>query len=670
MSTCCASGERCFRDRCIEDLGTCDGTRPCQNDSACVEGVCVRYGTDPVGDRDPSCSREPAPLATFDAEIQCEWPGAMAIDTPGSTSVRIPPLVADLDPGPGGNGVPEIVFSTWDGASAIYRPRIRAIRGDDCAPVWTVDYDVDLNQQLALGDLDGDGRPEICGRGSNYTGTTWPFCLRPDGTLLWEGRDATGRVAIAPGYHDIGINIANVDGVGPPEVIVGLAVFDGPTGMLLRAGPVPTRGMEFWNASTPAVADVDGDGHLEALTGARVYDLVSGELADWGTSARDGTVALAELDASRAGPELVVVNPTSAEIRVYAVDGTLLYQHAVPGGAGGAPTVADLDGDGQPEFQIAAQMFLTAFDLDCVDRGAGVDPARCATPGATDGVMWSVPTHEFSSGITGSSVFDFEGDGAVEVVYGDECWTRVFDGRTGAVKFSTPHESATGVEYPVIADVDGDFYTEIVVPHESYAGGECPPEDPLMPGVTREPRRYVGLTVLRDRGDRWAPSRPLWSQHAEHHDQRNDDGTVPLVEPPSWTTHNSYRRALPRAGGTAIDSPNLSVGDLEASPCDQVAMTQPLSASACNRGTLPVMAGVPVSFRRDTASGPELCRTTTAAPLEPGRCERVACTWPGVPLSEAHDVVAVIDPPESAIAECHEDDNTGRMSVQCPPPLE
>jgi hypothetical protein len=98
-------------------------------------------------------------------------------------------------------------------------------------------------------------------------------------------------------------------------------------------------------------------------------------------------------------------------------------------------------------------------------------------------------------------------------------------------------------------------------------------------------------------------------------------------------------------------------------------MTQPLSANACNRGTLPVAPGVVVSFHRDTAAGPELCRATTTAALEPGRCERVGCIWSGVPLSEPHDVVAVIDPEAGAIAECHEDDNTATLSVQCPPPL-
>jgi hypothetical protein len=627
--------------------------------------VCVPFGTPPVAESDPACSRDPEPLSSFDPEIQCEWPGAHEITDPSYTSVRVPPMVSDLD----GDGVPEIVFVSWyyPEGGAPWPARIRAIRGDDCSEVWTSDHSQDPNNQIALADLTGDGLPEVCGRGSNYTSDCVPYCLRHDGTLLWEAHDDTGApVRVACGKHDVGINIANVDGAGPPEVVHGLHVFDGETGRLIRGMVEPAGGPGAWTSIMPALADVDGDGHVEALTGGFVVDLVTGEVTDWGT--RHGYAALAELTGEHVGPEVVVVSSADDRIRVHALDGTLVFDHAVPGGSGGPPTVADLDGDGQPELATAGNRFLTAFDLDCVGTDAAPpDPARCVDPAARDGVMWSIATHEFSSGFTGSSVFDFEGDGAVEIVYADECWARVFDGATGAVKFSAPHESATGIEYPVVADVDGDFYTEIVVPHEAYPSAACPAEDPLMPGVVRESgRSYRGVVVYRDRMDRWAPSRPLWTQHTEHYDQRSDDGTVPLVETPSWTTHNSYRRALPRAGGTAIDSPDLTVTAVEAGECDEAAMSQPLSARVCNRGTLPVAAGVAVAF---TVEGTEVCRANTAETLEPGRCTMVSCTWEGVPLEMLHAVRAAVDPDPGTIDECHEDNNLATGEARCPPLL-
>ena len=49
-----------------------------------------------------------------------------------------------------------------------------------------------------------------------------------------------------------------------------------------------------------------------------------------------------------------------------------------------------------------------------------------------------------------------------EVVYGDECFTRVYDGLTGKVLYSRYRTSCTWYENPVIADVDADFNAEIV----------------------------------------------------------------------------------------------------------------------------------------------------------------------------------------------------------------
>ena len=53
----------------------------------------------------------------------------------------------------------------------------------------------------------------------------------------------------------------------------------------------------------------------------------------------------------------------------------------------------------------------------------------------TDGTeLWRMPVIDASSRRTGSSVFDFEGDGVAEVVYADEETLWVFDGSTGSVE--------------------------------------------------------------------------------------------------------------------------------------------------------------------------------------------------------------------------------------------
>src|SRR5690606_24095026 len=80
-----------------------------------------------------------------------------------------------------------------------------------------------------------------------------------------------------------------------------------------------------------------------------------------------------------------------------------------------------------------------------------------------NGFRWSQISQDLSSNRTGSSIFDFEGDGKVEAVYADECYTRVYDGNDGTVLFSQFHTSCTWYENAIVADVDGDLRSEIVV---------------------------------------------------------------------------------------------------------------------------------------------------------------------------------------------------------------
>jgi hypothetical protein len=83
---------------------------------------------------------------------------------------------------------------------------------------------------------------------------------------------------------------------------------------------------------------------------------------------------------------------------------------------------------------------------------------------AAGGIAWSRRSQDFSSNITGSSVFDFEADGNAEAIYADECFVRVYSGRTGEVIFSQYRSSCTWYENPIVADVDGNFRADLVTP--------------------------------------------------------------------------------------------------------------------------------------------------------------------------------------------------------------
>jgi len=117
------------------------------------------------------------------------------------------------------------------------------------------------------------------------------------------------------------------------------------------------------------------------------------------------------------------------------------------------------------------QAYYTVYDIDCgpTPRAGGTcNLGRCdfanGTCAAGGYILWSRSTQDISSNVTGSSIFDFESDGKSEVVYGDECFTRVYDGQSGEVLFSQFRSSCTWYENPIIADVDGNFRADLVTP--------------------------------------------------------------------------------------------------------------------------------------------------------------------------------------------------------------
>ncbi|HXC04926.1 MAG TPA: FG-GAP-like repeat-containing protein, partial [Bacteroidia bacterium] len=110
----------------------------------------------------------------------------------------------------------------------------------------------------AMGDINGDGKPEIVF--SSYWGDSCIYALHAsDGSLLWK-RNMGGCNDAAPILYDI-----NKDGI--PEVILGsscnpvLTCFNGSNGSTLWQ--TPFGGTD----SPPSIADIDGDLQAEILVG-------------------------------------------------------------------------------------------------------------------------------------------------------------------------------------------------------------------------------------------------------------------------------------------------------------------------------------------------------------------------------------------------------------------
>ena len=468
----CKTGKRCYMGTCIPDNGTCQTDNDCQNDSycdctgggggdagPCVGGVCVPWGSGPRGVFDPDCKSEGFSASAFKPPVEkCRWK-----PTKGEAAdVIMTPIVIDLD----GDKKPEIVFSNFGNSAQ----GLVAIHGADCSPYFELpNISLTAFSQLAAGDLDGDKVPEIVGVG------TGNFLIVFDNKGNQLAKSPTAYVTDFQGSDCAGPAIADVDGDKIPEILVAGQVArykKGQAQLQILWNKMPSSGMAAHWGTLSLFADLDGDGKPEAVTGLKVYDGATGADKTPGAFAQLGTTGaypqIADFNGDKK-PDILLVQsqPNAQQVAVvdYANNKVIFGPYKIGNGWGGPAVVADFDGDAVPDFALASTNRYFVYAMKC---GKQNPPPECKGP--DPGVLWERNTYDSSSGGTGSSVFDFNGDGKVEVVYRDECWLRVMNGPDGKIVFAQQVTSGTCLEMPVIVDVDNDGHADIVVPSDNVQG--------------------------------------------------------------------------------------------------------------------------------------------------------------------------------------------------------
>jgi hypothetical protein len=550
------------------------------------------------------CEAQPEP-GEFGPVVEWSWQG-LSRDT-SIRNVMMTPAVADLD----GDGAPEVVFVAF---SQSYDAAVVVVSGQDGSELaesgTSPGAEPGITAHVAVGNLDADPELEIVVGRYDPPGVV-AFDYDGPGAELQTKWEATEGSLGTDSFAAMAPSLADLDGDGFAEVVCGLVVIDGRTGAVL-ADQGGAAGHDPFRDWLTAVADLDEDGSPEIVAGNRAMTYTQTGLVDlWERPAvADGNLAVGALYTP--GTANVV---TVAECTVTVLDGptgnTLLPATPLPGQQsscqGGPPTIADFDGDGSAEVGVAGKSAYTVFDPECVSANT---PPGCHGPY----IRWTVETQDESSSITGSSVFDFEGDGRAEVVYNDECYLRVFDGENGDIRLEIANSSRTAGEYPVVADVDGDANAEIVVVANDYMHTSGQTQCPYPQDI--EPR--AGVFVYGDSGDRWVSTRRIWNQHTYHVTNVEEDGTIPPVEPRHWDTPqlNVFRQNIQPS--TQFEAPDLVVSDLELgiSGCPEQAA---LVARLANGGAVSVEAGLSVAFYRGETPNMTLLGTVeTTAPILPG----------------------------------------------------
>lgn len=548
----------------------------------------------------------------FTPKLKWEWNGSGS-SNPTSKQVMMAPIaIPTRDTNGDGKvntqDVSDIVVVSYEGWYTNPSGTIRILSGVDGTEVRSIAARKVVNVGgLAAADLDGDGIPEIVATSSE---TGLPVAYRVTGEVYWSATNGdTGNFMPSNGGVWGSAFIADLDADGIPEVVMKGDVFNGRTGALLWSANGPYFGStdsSYPRAySLPVVADLFNAGKQNLILGASVYDHV-GNLVWKNTQVGEGHVAIADFD-SDGTPEIVHINRG----RVSLMDrfGKLLWGPIlVPnsdGVWGGPPTIADFDGDGVPDIGVSGRFSYTVLRAD-------------------GSVLWWIPAKDYGSGMTGSTSFDFLGDGKAKVLYSDESSIFVLDGATGNQLIRLGSDSATTFEYPIVVDADRDGHAEFVTVRNEY-------------GRHADANRGAGVRVYEDANGGWVPTRSIWNQHAYSITNINDDLSVPRNPEPSWKSHNTFRLnrrmdADPRAIAD-ITASYVRVVDLGAQPGSRIIVR------VGNAGSYKVPAGTPVAvYNTNPALGQPaaaalVARGTTQTVLDSGAYEDLALV-PTLPLSQ------------------------------------
>ncbi|MEP0367644.1 MAG: LamG-like jellyroll fold domain-containing protein, partial [Cyclobacteriaceae bacterium] len=446
------------------------------------------------------------------------------------------PIVGDLD----GNGIPEIVSVNWIQEKMFY------LNGATGETIVEIDLGFNPSWQVAIGDVNGDECAWVFVTEYDFNNSYDSYKVRAydcEGTQVWSRTTSKKYGPGIPGIADF-----NQDGI--PEVYYKDEILNAQTGAVRVAGGKASPGTYSWYydvaygtlaldiLSSGCNGDCDG---LELITGGEIYsvDIDAGTLtlekslddvinaapynltdyefryyrtyisaADFNLDGNVDIILSGAVDNNQGNPQTTVF---AWDVANDALIGDGYYQDTGNNWSRGTGriNIADLDDDGELNLAYVSGNILYALDEDM-------------------NLLWKTGIKEVSSGFTGCTMFDFNGDGRTEIIYRSEesllVITTDTDGNPVISGESRACVSRTSEEYPVVADVDGDGASEICV--------TCVTDDNMsIDGNNYVNTQYSQVRVFEaDAGEVWQPSRKVWNQHAYFNVNVNDDLTIPIVQ--------------------------------------------------------------------------------------------------------------------------------------------
>lgn len=433
---------------------------------------------------------------------------------PGFLQVMATPMVADLD----GDRKPEVVFVSWSvqgphfpdttGSSYTRNGVLRIVNGATGATIKSIG-----EQELApaaftsplLADLDGDGQVEIIY--SHYSGQT-VVALNSDGSKRWTHQTATSIKS------QMSLSAIDLDEDGKAEVLLADEII-GET-----SNRTPVRRVALQNSSTvrnfaysldpsnPQVVSIIGPSGVHDKMGNLKFAL--NPSMEYAAADLFEDVEGLEIVGSGNGAMAIYNGLTGQSLK--SIDLRPINDLTCSDGriGGGPPTIGDFDGIPETtEVAVATGRYLIVMNEELE-------------------VISKFETQDCSSLKTGISSFDFNGDKKPEILYGDEEYLRIFEMRNGQlnVVHKIVNPSGTLNEYPVVADIDGNGSSELLVASNNYAVNGFY-LDPTEAADREAARAITGVRAFESaQADSWMPTRPIWHQFNFNPAMVSDAGTV------------------------------------------------------------------------------------------------------------------------------------------------
>jgi uncharacterized repeat protein (TIGR01451 family) len=374
------------------------------------------------------------------------------------------PLVGDID----GDGITEVLALNYN------KSEISVMDGPTGASKGSIKFTSRLEDEnptcFLIVDGDGDGLAEVFIAGT-YTQKVY----------LYEVNSAPGASTITfagvweKSFTQTGSGVtpvaADLDGDGRVEFVAGNRVIDYDGNIVAT---LPFNSILHYDISISCAADVDGDGLPEIICGSDVYKYANRKLTRYArcysfSNGQDGWNMSGDIDMD-GNVDLVFCSAAGNYTVWTPKTNTVIGNISVSASYSSYPFIGDIDGTvlaatgkKHPEicfitYRTNSDAYVYAYTYTATATATDTDANNAFQQ------KWRL-SHSDLSGATGITLFDFNLDGVVELVYRDMSVLRIFDGSgtAPAVMESIACTSGTTTETPVIADVTGDGSADILV---------------------------------------------------------------------------------------------------------------------------------------------------------------------------------------------------------------